>query len=95
MLDWKSASLLLGVGGFATVGQLFLTKAFASGPPARVSVVGLAQVGFTMLLEIAFWQRSFSAWTLVGIALVIAPTAWTLLRAGRGTTVSVVQDSPS
>ena len=82
-LDWKSGPLLLGVGGFATVGQLFLTKAFAAGPPARVSVVGLAQVGFTMLLEIAIWQRHFSAWTLVGIGLVIAPTAWTLVRAGR------------
>jgi drug/metabolite transporter (DMT)-like permease len=71
---------LLGIGIAATVGQLFLTKAFAAGPPARVSVVGLAQVGFTMLLEMAFWQRTFSGLTLVGIALVIAPTAWTLLR---------------
>ena len=82
VLDLQTGALLLGVGLFATVGQLFLTKAFAAGPPARVSVVGLAQVGFTMLLEIAFWQRSFSGLTLVGIALVIAPTAWTLLRSG-------------
>jgi drug/metabolite transporter (DMT)-like permease len=71
---------LLGIGVSATIGQLFLTKAFTEGPPARVSVVGLTQVGFTMLLEIAFWQRTFSGLTLVGIALVIAPTAWTLLR---------------
>jgi drug/metabolite transporter (DMT)-like permease len=82
-LDAQTMLLLLGVGLSATIGQLFLTKAFAAGPPARVSVVGLAQVGFTMLLEIAFWQRHFSGLTLVGIALVIAPTAWTLLRAGR------------
>jgi drug/metabolite transporter (DMT)-like permease len=71
---------LLGIGIAATVGQLFLTKAFAAGPPARVSVVGLTQVGFTMLLEMAFWSRTFSGLTLLGIALVIAPTAWTLLR---------------
>ena len=38
------------------------------------------QVGFTMLLEMAIWHRSFSGQTLVGIFLVIAPTAWTLLR---------------
>jgi len=81
-LDLQTGALLLGVGLCATVGQLFLTKAFAAGPPARVSVVGLAQVGFTMLLEIAIWQRSFGWLTLVGIALVIAPTAWTLLRSG-------------
>jgi hypothetical protein len=33
-----------------------------------------------MLLEITLWQRTFSVLTLLGIALVIAPTAWTLLR---------------
>jgi drug/metabolite transporter (DMT)-like permease len=82
VLDVQSGALLLGVGAFATVGQLFLTKAFAAGPPARVSVVGLTQVGFMMLLEMAFWQRTFTGLTLVGIALVIAPTAWTLLRSG-------------
>jgi hypothetical protein len=36
-----------------------------------------------MLLEIAIWHRSFSGLTLLGIALVIAPTAWTLLRGPR------------
>lgn len=84
--------MLLGIGVAATIGQLFLTKAFTAGPPARVSVVGLAQVAFTMLLEIAFWGRSFGGLTLVGIALVIAPTAWTLLRSSRRTTVSVVPE---
>jgi drug/metabolite transporter (DMT)-like permease len=75
-----SAVMLLGVGLFATIGQLFLTKAFAAGPPARVSVVCLSQIGFTMLLEMVIWRRSFNAATLLGIGLVIAPTAWTLLR---------------
>src|SRR4030095_5446605 len=82
-LDLKTLLLLVGVGLSATIGQLFLTKAFAAGPPARVSVVGLAQVGITMLLEIAFLERTFGGLTLVGIALVVAPTAWTLLRSGQ------------
>jgi drug/metabolite transporter (DMT)-like permease len=93
--DAKTATLLLGVGLSATVGQLFLTKAFTSGPPARISVVGLTQVGFTMLLEIAFWHRTFSPLTLVGIALVIAPTAWTLLRTSRRTPVTVISETPA
>lgn len=80
VLTPTTAAMLLGVGAFATLGQLLLTKAFTSGPPARISVVGLSQVAFTMLLEIALWHRSFSGLTLLGIALVIAPTAWTLLR---------------
>ena len=72
-LDAWTVAMLLGVGVTATIGQLFLTKAFAAGPPVRVSVVMLSQVGFTMLLEMAIWHRSFSGQTLVGIFLVIAP----------------------
>jgi drug/metabolite transporter (DMT)-like permease len=72
---------LLAVGLFATVGQLFLTKAFSTGIPARVSVVGLSQVGFAMLLEMIFHSRTFTPLTLVGMVLIIAPTAWVL---GRG-----------
>jgi drug/metabolite transporter (DMT)-like permease len=87
-LPLEAATLLplLGVGASATIGQLFLTKAFAAGPPARVSVVGLSQVGFTMLGEIALWHRSFSGSTLLGMALVLAPTAWMLLRGTRAVT---------
>jgi hypothetical protein len=33
-----------------------------------------------MLLEMAVWHRSFDMLTLAGIALIMVPTAWTLLR---------------
>lgn len=72
--------MLLGVGVTATVGQLFLTKAFASGPPAKVSVVGLAQVVFAMFLEMCIEQRSFTPATLFGMVLVLAPTGWLMIR---------------
>jgi drug/metabolite transporter (DMT)-like permease len=90
-LDAWTIAMLLGVGVTATIGQLFLTKAFAAGPPARVSVVMLSQVGFTMLLEMAIWHRSFGGQTLIGIFLVIAPTAWTLLR---GTSKPTIEEEP-
>jgi len=80
VLSWRTVLLLLAVGGCATIGQLFLTLAFAHGPPARVSVVGLSQVGFVMLMEMVFMGRSFNPTTLIGIALVVAPTAWSLIR---------------
>lgn len=80
--DGTTLAMLLGVGVAATVGQLFLTKAFAAGPPARVSVVGLSQVAFTMLLEIVLHGRTFHGTTLAGIALVMLPTAWTLIGGG-------------
>lgn len=68
--------LLLAVGSTATVGQLFLTKAFAAGPPAKISVVSLMQVVFALVLDRLLWHRQFNALTLAGMALVTAPTAW-------------------
>ncbi len=74
-----SLPLLLGVGISATVGQIFLTKAFAAGPPAKVSVVALAQVVFAVMLDRLFWDHPFRLVTLLGMVLVMAPTAWLLL----------------
>jgi drug/metabolite transporter (DMT)-like permease len=79
-----SAVLTLGGMGLAAAsGQLFLTLAFSTGPPAKVSVVGLTQVGFAVLYDLFLWRRSFEPATVVGIALVVAPTAW-LVWTGRG-----------
>jgi drug/metabolite transporter (DMT)-like permease len=75
--------LLLGVGLTATVGQLFLTKAFTVGKPSKVSVVGLSQVVFAMALENLYRPRSYNALTLLGMALTLAPTAWVLTRGRR------------
>ncbi len=72
--------LLLGVGVAATTGQLFLTKAFAAGPPARVSVIGLTQVVWGMLFDVVIWQRRVEMLTVVGVLLVMGPTAWLLVR---------------
>jgi drug/metabolite transporter (DMT)-like permease len=79
-LSRGAIAALLGVGLTATAGQLFLTKAFSTGIPARVSVVGLSQVGFAMLLEMLFHGKQFAPRTIVGMALIIAPTAWVLFR---------------
>lgn len=72
--------LLATLATAATAGQIMLTKAFAAGPPARVSVVNLAQVGMAATLELLFRGRTFSGWTLFGMLLVLTPTAWVLIR---------------
>jgi drug/metabolite transporter (DMT)-like permease len=82
LADGRTAGLLLAVGMTATVGQLFLTKAFAAGPPARVSVVGLTQVVFALGLYVLLEGPEFHPATLVGIALVMAPTAWVMALRG-------------
>jgi drug/metabolite transporter (DMT)-like permease len=68
--------LLLAVGLSATVGELFLTKAFVAGPPAKVAVVNLMQVVFALLLDVLLWDHRFNALMLTGMALAMAPTAW-------------------
>lgn len=78
LLPWL---MLIGVGLSATAGQVLLTKAFAAGPPARVSVVGLTQVGFGMIFDMMFWGRRPDGLALLGVVLVTGPTAWLMLRA--------------
>jgi drug/metabolite transporter (DMT)-like permease len=69
----------------ATVGQLFLTLAFGGGAPAKVSVVGLSQIVTGLAFDAYLWGREVNAVALLGTALVIAPTAWLLVReASRG-----------
>ncbi len=76
--DWTTIWMLIGTGVAATLGQLLLTMAFASGPPAKVSVVGLTQVGMAMFYDIGIWGHEFGLLSLAGIVLVVAPTAWLL-----------------
>ena len=78
--DATTVGLLVGVGLAATVGQLAMTRAFALGNPSRVSVVGLTQIVFALAFDLLFWQRPFGPLVVLGIALVVAPSAWLMLR---------------
>jgi drug/metabolite transporter (DMT)-like permease len=71
--------LLLGIGVTATFGQICLTKAFATGVATRVSVVGLSQVVFALLFDVLLFRRPLEPLALLGMALVLAPTAWVML----------------
>ena len=70
--------MLLGVGLTATVGQLFLTQAFAAGTPSKVAVVSLTQIVFAIGLDVLSSDRSFTPAALLGMVLVMAPTAWVM-----------------
>jgi drug/metabolite transporter (DMT)-like permease len=78
----KALLMLLGVGVSATTGQLFLTKAFAAGPPTRVALVGLTQIPLAMLLDVLVWGHAFGPSTLIGTLLVLGPTAWVMASRG-------------
>jgi drug/metabolite transporter (DMT)-like permease len=73
--------LLFGVGVSATLGQLCLTRAFATGNPSRVSVVGLSQVVFALVLDVLLWGQELTAGKLLGLVLILVPSAW-MMRPG-------------
>ena len=43
-------------------------------------VIGLTQVGLAMIFDVIFWNRSLQIQSLLGMLLVIGPTAWLMLR---------------
>ena len=79
LTDKKTLVLLLAVGIAATLGQLCVTRAFTSGQPMRISVVGLMQVVFALGLDVLFVGPNLQLLTLAGIGLVLAPTAWMMM----------------
>jgi drug/metabolite transporter (DMT)-like permease len=90
---WLSWVELFGVGASATVGQFCLTKAFTLGVPSRVAVVGLSQVGFALVFELILENRDYNQASLLGMLLVLAPTAILLLRRHDSEPALPIQDS--
>jgi drug/metabolite transporter (DMT)-like permease len=91
----KTMAMLVGVAIAATAGQLCLTEAFRTGIAARVSVVGLAQVVFGVIVEWALTRRQFPLTTLAGIAMVVIPCVWvTLSRAASPTPIDPAKIPP-
>lgn len=77
--DGRTLLLLAGVGVAGTLGQFALTRAYTTGNPSRVSVVGLSQVVFALLFDLLLWRRRFDLLTVAGILLVTGPSAWLIL----------------
>ena len=81
--DATTLLMLLGVGLTGTLGQVLITKAFASGPPSRISVLSLSQVVFATDLRHDFGGARADPLQLLGFVLVLTPTAWITIHAGR------------
>jgi drug/metabolite transporter (DMT)-like permease len=71
---------LLGVGLAATVGQLCLTKAFSTGNPASVSIVGLSQVAVAAVIKWILEQQMPSSMTVLGMLLIVTSTVGVMLQ---------------
>lgn len=67
-LPWAG---LIGVGLFATIGQMLMTRAYALAPAARIGAVGFAIVMFASLLGWLVWDETPTTWTGAGSLLVL------------------------
>lgn len=70
-IDAIGALELLGVGLGATVGQLFLTRAYALDRAARVGAAGWVQVVLALGVDLLTTKRTPRVSSLVGIALMV------------------------
>lgn len=61
-------------------GVLAVAAMGAFGQRARVSVVALTQILFAFVFDWLIWHRGVNAVTLIGMTMVVAPTAWLLVR---------------
>ena len=67
-LPWAA---LIGVGVFATIGQLTMTRAYALAQAARIGAITFAIVAFAAALGWWWWDERLNLLSWVGIALVL------------------------
>lgn len=71
-IGWRGGGLLLAVGGFATMAQLALTRAYRVGNTLVVSALAYSTVVFAAILGLFFLNEvpPFLSW--IGIAIIIS-----------------------
>lgn len=68
----RGAVILLGVGLFATLAQLALTRAYARGRTLAASSLAYATVVFSALIGWIAWDETLGLAAWIGVALVVA-----------------------
>ncbi|MCV2885938.1 DMT family transporter [Aestuariibacter sp. AA17] len=76
LFDWTPISTaswlaLITMGLFATIGQLFMTKAFQLASPVKIGLLTYSSVIFAAILGYVFWQEPVSAGLILGTVLII------------------------
>jgi drug/metabolite transporter (DMT)-like permease len=83
--------LLLGIAGFATIGQLLMTNAYRLDVAPVVSASSYTSVGFSLIIGYLFWSELPDTLALIGGAVVII--AGTALAYGRHLSQATSEDA--
>ncbi len=71
-VDWHGGLLLLGVGAFATVAQLAMTRAYQRGKTLAAASLAYSTVVFASLFGMLLWQETLTINDWLSIALIVA-----------------------
>ena len=74
ILHTENTLMLIGIGIFGTIGQLFMTKAFAYGRASIVSSTGYVKVGFSALYDLFIFNSRFEVYSIIGMIMILAST---------------------
>ena len=80
--ELTDATLVLGMAGFGTLGQLLMTRAYSYGEAATVSIVAYAGIVFSVLADVAVFHVVPDVLALFGAGLVVIAGV-TLVRGAR------------
>ncbi len=70
-VDWRGGLLLLGVGAFATVAQLAMTRAYKRGNTLVTASLAYSTVIFASFFGMLLWQETLSPGAWLSIALIV------------------------
>lgn len=69
-VGWQWA-LLLSLGVFGYIGQLYMTKALQLAETNKAAPLKYIEVIFTMLIGLSWFHESYTLWSLLGIVLIV------------------------
>jgi drug/metabolite transporter (DMT)-like permease len=70
---------LLAMGLAGTFGQIFLTAAYIHGNPSMVALIGISQIVFAAIFDLAVWGYTFDIWKVAGVAIIAIAIALSVL----------------
>ena len=74
--NWKNPSsvewyLLLSLGVFGYIGQLYMTKAFQSDETSLVAPLKYLEIVVTIIFGVFWFGEVYNLWTLLGVFLIL------------------------
>ena len=82
--NWKNPNvnqwlLLLSLGLFGYIGQLYMTKAFQANETNLVAPLKYLEIVFTIIIGVFWFQEIYNLYTVLGIILILVGLIYNLV----------------